>query len=333
MTDISKLTADESDRLSREAAYDAMFGPYDPHEAEMAALDEPDDLDVAPELDAEPEQHIRIRPSLFEVRGMALNLAKNTSWRVFPCRMPKKLPAISKGRGGNGYLDVTSDEPSIKALWNRAWGDLIGVATGAMSGIDVLDVDCKHETAVRWWAAASKRIGPSRAYRTNSGGHHVYFRHADGVKCSTSKLAHGVDVRGDGGYAIYWFADGCECLDHAPIAEWPEWLLQCVLWEPPPPPPLPAARPRPRFVHKDRRPSGQASADASITGIVRRVSSAVEGERNELLFWAACKLRDHERQGNITKAEASGLLIGAALAAGLDSDEAMRTVTSAWRTA
>jgi hypothetical protein len=39
MTDINKLTADESDRLSREAANDGMFGEIDPHEAEMDAAE------------------------------------------------------------------------------------------------------------------------------------------------------------------------------------------------------------------------------------------------------------------------------------------------------
>ncbi|MFL5289679.1 MAG: hypothetical protein ACJ8AW_54150 [Rhodopila sp.] len=52
-----------------------------------------------------------------------------------------------------------------------------------------------------------------------------------------------------------------------------------------------------------------------------------------MLFWGAMRLREREQQGEISKAEASGLLLGAALAAGLDSDEATRTVASAWRTA
>src|SRR4051794_12493037 len=39
MTDINKLTADESDRLSREAANDGMFGEIDPHEAELDAAE------------------------------------------------------------------------------------------------------------------------------------------------------------------------------------------------------------------------------------------------------------------------------------------------------
>lgn len=339
---------------SVEAAFDAMHGPYDEHEAEMwdainemraekeaaqaeVAAEATNDIGLAaepPKPDVAPDQHVRIRPSRLEVCGIAVNLAKNTGWRVFPCRMPRKLPAISKDRGGNGYLDAVNDEAGIRALWQRGWGDLIGVATGAMSGIDVLDIDVKHEQAVKWWAVASKRIPRTRIYRTNGGGYHVYFRHAMGVKNNTSKLAQGVDVRGDGGYVISWFSDGCECIDHKPIAEWPAWLLECVLWEPPPPPPPPhPSRTLPRFAHKARPAFGQASADASINGIIQRVSSTGEGERNSLLFWGACKLREHEQQGNISKAEASGILLSAALSIGLNSHEAVRTIESAWRRA
>ncbi|MFL5256619.1 MAG: bifunctional DNA primase/polymerase [Rhodopila sp.] len=289
------------------------------------------------DLDTAPEPHVRVRPKLSEVPALAVNLAKHTGWHVFPCNMPKKLPAISKEKGGRGYLDATNDEAGIRALWRRGCGDLIGVATGEMSGIDVLDIDIKHETAVRWWAAASKKIPPTRTFRTNGGGWHVYFRHAPGVRNNTSKLAHGVDVRGDGGYAVHWFSDGCECLDHAPIAPWPDWLLECVLWEPPrqlsPPSPPPRRGQGGRGSRRDRRRSYGPASDRAIDGVIQKISGAPEGERNALLFWGAMRLREREQQGEISKAEASGLLLGAALAAGLDSDEATRTVASAWRTA
>src|SRR3954451_12966112 len=139
-----------------------------------------------PDLDAAPEPRVRPRP--YEVRRLAVTLARSTGWRVFPCCMPKKLPAISKAKGGNGFKDAVNDADGITQLWRRAHGGLIGVATGAMSGIDVLDIDVKHPTAVAWWAAASKRIGPTRAYRTHSGGLHLYFKHADGVSNNQNKL-------------------------------------------------------------------------------------------------------------------------------------------------
>src|SRR4051812_24783895 len=241
----------------------------------MTTMSEPDGMDVA------PDRHVRIQPRPFEVRDIAVNLAKNTSWRVFPCNMPKKTPAIAKEKGGRGYLDATNDEAGIRALWRRGCGDLIGVATGEMSGIDVLDIDIKHDTAVQWWAAASKRIPPTRIYRTNSGGWHIYFRHAEGVKSNQNKLAYGVDVRGDGGYGIFWFADGCECIDHKPITEWPAWLLECGLGDPPRQlnPPPPPRRGQGGRGSRDRRRSYGSASDRAIDAIVRKLSGAAEGER------------------------------------------------------
>jgi hypothetical protein len=53
---------------------------------------EPDGMDVA------PDRHVRIQPRPFEVRDIAVNLAKNTSWRVFPCTMPKKNAGNCEGK-------------------------------------------------------------------------------------------------------------------------------------------------------------------------------------------------------------------------------------------
>jgi hypothetical protein len=78
----------------------------------------------------------------------------------------------------------------------------------------VLDIDSgRHPEADAWWKAATSgeirpSILPTRVYRTRSGGLHAYYRHTSGVVNTASKLARGVDTRGGGGYAIYWFAAG-----------------------------------------------------------------------------------------------------------------------------
>ncbi len=87
---------------------------------------------------------------------------------------------------------------------------MIGVATGERSGVSVLDVDVKHNEARRWWAQHEIRLPTTRAFRTRGGGVHLYFRHAPGVRNVNGKPTKGVDVRGDGGYGIYWFAHGFE---------------------------------------------------------------------------------------------------------------------------
>jgi Bifunctional DNA primase/polymerase, N-terminal len=258
--------------------------------------------------------------SAAEVILLAQNIARNRGWPVFPCGLETKAPTGSKADGGNGFKDATVDPGEIAWLWRNWPGCLIGIPTGAVSGIDVLDVDAKHEMATRWWAAASKRSPPTRTYRTRGGGHHCYFQHSGGISNTQSKLAHGVDSRGDGGYIVHWFSAGFECLDHAPIAPWPTWLRDCLLWQPP---------------KVERRPyvSSAKHADKAIEDVLRHVATAREGERNAILFWGACRLRERTEAGQIGQGEATALLVNAARSIGLQDLEAKRTVSSAWRRA
>jgi hypothetical protein len=97
---------------------------------------------------------------------------------------------------------------------------LVGFATGEASGIDILDID----TGVDWYSANFDALPQTRAHQTQRG-LHLLFRHAEGLRCSTSRIAPGVDVRADGGYAIWWPREGLAVEDW-PLCEWPEWLLE-----------------------------------------------------------------------------------------------------------
>jgi Bifunctional DNA primase/polymerase, N-terminal len=189
-----------------------------------------------------------------------------------------------------------------------------------VSTVSFLDIDVKHEIAAKWWTVASKRVPPTRIYRTRSGGFHVYFKHAPGICNTQSKLAHGVDSRGSGGYVIHWYSAGFDCLDHSPPAPWPIWLRDCLLWQPP----------------KVVRPANVASpkhADKAIEGVLRHVATAREGERNAILYWGACRLRERVEAGQLGQGEATTLLVNTARSIGLQDVEAQRTVSSAWRAA
>jgi len=63
----------------------------------------------------------------------------------------------------------------------------------------------------------------------------------------------------------------------------------------------------------------------AIDGILRRLVAAQEGERNGMLFWAACRLAEHGMQ----RREIEALLIPIAISAGLTEIEARRTIGSA----
>ena len=66
---------------------------------------------------------------------MALVYARKKGWAVFPLRERDKLPATA-----NGFKDASSDPDTIAAMWGEREYN-IGLATGAVSGVWVFDVD------------------------------------------------------------------------------------------------------------------------------------------------------------------------------------------------
>jgi len=73
------------------------------------------------------------------------------------------------------------------------------------------------------------------------------------------------------------------------------------------------------------RPQPYRVRDADIA-LVRKVANAPEGNRNQLLYWAACRV--HERGGDPDLLED---LVSAAVAAGLTEPASRATTASAAR--
>jgi hypothetical protein len=126
---------------------------------------------------------------------------------IFPCNLAKE-PLTA-----HGFKD---------AKRQRGWKGwpLVGFPTGAKSGFDVLDIDPDGRG---WFDANFDALPTTRAHETQRG-LHLLFKHAKGLGCSTNKIAEGIDVRADGGYAIWWPSTG-RAVEDAPICEWPDWLL------------------------------------------------------------------------------------------------------------
>ena len=251
------------------------------------------------------------QPDAAEVCRLAQNVARNTGWHVFPCR-DNKAPATP-----HGFKDATNDLDALARLWTRHPGEVIGVATGVVSGVAVLDVDVKHDAARAWWFRNEHRITTTRTFRTRSGGLHLFFNYAIGIRCASGRPVVGVDVRGDGGYVIYWFAAGHECLDHVSLRPFPAWLWDAI-W-----PPLP------RSLRKPERTIG--TSGGAINGILRTLSDATNGERNSTLYWAARRIQDRIAAGEIDRSRAERDLLYAARQCGLTDLEAERTIASAWK--
>lgn len=240
--------------------------------------------------------------------GGALMLASEGRL-CFPCAGSKR-PTTPRG-----FHDASADPAALRELWSKCPGQLVGVRTGNASNIDVLDLDPKHREAAEWWTAHRDSLPATRVHRTRSGGLHLLFQHAFDIRCSASKIAPGVDVRGDGGYVIWWPIAGLPVLREATLARWPEWL-------------------RTQLVSPHRPAASRATVPdcRALTRLVRLVAGAREGERNDITYWAACRAGEMVASGLFGADAAVALIVEAATRAGLPPVEAERTARSGVRT-
>jgi hypothetical protein len=195
-------------------------------------------------------------------------------------------------------------------LWRRIPADWprVGVPTGAINGIDVLDVDTKNG-ATDWWWQHFEAMPRTRMQVTESGGYHVFFRHAEGLKGSQGRVARGVDVRAIGGYVIDWGREGLPVANSGVFSPWPEWLLAAAMGQgdmhiPDAGLPVlhrssqctPAAEGRPVC---GLVPAGHGFVRTKpgwrkvrLAGLARMVEREPVGNRNGALLWAACRMAE-----------------------------------------
>lgn len=125
-------------------------------------------------------------------------------WAVFPvhsitpdgrctclkkeCENVAKHPMTLKG-----FYDASTDREVIEKWW-RQWPHAnIGIATGAKSGIVVLDID--NESFL-------EEVPETVECFTGGGGRHLYFRCPEWHVKNTANVLPGLDSRGDGGYVV-----------------------------------------------------------------------------------------------------------------------------------
>jgi putative DNA primase/helicase len=98
--------------------------------------------------------------------------------------------------------DATSTPETIRGWWKRWPLANLGLLTGPLSGFFVVDVDgAKGEQSVIELAKKGCSLPDTHSVRTGGGGSHFYFNWPDNqdVRNSQSKIAPGLDIRGDGG--------------------------------------------------------------------------------------------------------------------------------------
>lgn len=121
-------------------------------------------------------------------------------WSVVPVRPRKKSPLIA-------WQPYQQRHPGFEevAAWFRKWpGANVGIVTGAISGLVVLDVDPQHgggESLARLEREHGP-LPPTMEAVSGGGGRHLYFAHPGGTVHNRTGLAPGIDLRGDGGLII-----------------------------------------------------------------------------------------------------------------------------------
>jgi len=165
----------------------------------------------------------------------ALTLAKN-GILIFPCNLDK-TPKTK-----NGFKDATKEEKKIRIWWELWPNAAIGMPTGQVNGIVVLDVDVDKERGIDGEASLaallakeSSTLPATRIVKTPRGGRHWHFDPlTTQIKNSTSKIGEGLDIRGDGGYVLLppsTVSDGRSYTfeNDEGVADLPEWLKKLLV--------------------------------------------------------------------------------------------------------
>lgn len=247
----------------------------------------------------------------------------SSGWPVFPCWPGEKSPLAEHVAGRpdqvqgapHGFHDATTDQQLIHTWWSLWPNANLAWPTGPRTA-DVLDIDVRPSGT--GWAALIKlkRHGllppPLAAVQTPSGGLHLYFPGTS--QPSGSLPGHFLDFKAVGGYVLAppstinghpysWVSLG-ERPSSAPV----DWAAIRRFLAPPP---------LPRKVNR-------AVTGRDVSALARVVAATAEGNRNRILFWAACRA---SAEGHDDLAE----LLAAAIHAGLPEPEARRTIANARR--
>jgi Bifunctional DNA primase/polymerase, N-terminal len=128
---------------------------------------------------------------------------------VIPAAPGGKLPALPTWKR---YQTERATPDRIEHWWQHTPGFNVGIVTGQISGVVVVDVDLRKPEAADTMAmiAATLDLPPTPEVTTATGGIHLWYAHpGSGVRIPNSSKQFasgfktpGVDVRGDGGFAV-----------------------------------------------------------------------------------------------------------------------------------
>lgn len=246
---------------------------------------------------------LHVEAGRWQYRNHALAYAR-AGLPVLPLAEQGKVPVTA-----HGLIDASTDARQVAAWWPEGSRRNIGVRPPA--GLVVLDVDPRSGGTLESLGA----LPNTTIAETGGGGWHVWFRYAGKVRGKVAGLP-GVDIKSHTGYLVMppsQHPSGAhyQWLTEHPAAALPAHLVDVVA--------APAPTPRRTPTH--------APQGADTAGLLARVAGAAQGNRNSVLFWAACRVFEQYGPDAARLPE----LVDAARSAGLSDIEIERTLRSAER--
>lgn len=111
------------------------------------------------------------------------------------CNSPGKHPPIS----WKEFQKRHATEAEVRQWFKRLPWANIGIVTGIISGLLVLDIDGKSGMD----SIENRELPPTIAVETGGGGRHYYFKYPIGGNIGNKiALLDHVDIRGDAGYVV-----------------------------------------------------------------------------------------------------------------------------------
>jgi hypothetical protein len=162
-------------------------------------------------------------------------------WSVFPAPPGQKKSYLAQKYSGTRW-GSTINPKVIRSAFRKFPDANVAIVTGVVSGIFVIEADTVKGHGVDGIASISALEGEHGPFPETlmaispSGSIHRFYRHPGaGIKVwnSTSKIAPGVDIKGDGGMVIAppSIKPGVgvyRWLNDKPVADAPAWLLERV---------------------------------------------------------------------------------------------------------
>jgi hypothetical protein len=146
-------------------------------------------------------------------------------WAVIPLKGKQPLTQ-------HGYKDASKDPAQITQWWTQ-WPDAnVGIVTGDVSGLIVLDIDVKNghrgDESLRELEEQYGALPITLKSRTASGGWHFVFRVSDRSIKSRKGVRDGIDLLADGSYFVappsQIRGEAYEWIDRSEVASCPDWV-------------------------------------------------------------------------------------------------------------